>query len=152
MRLGCWCPFLKDSTMAIPAFRPGPPGLFFGTKAPGSTRQNVRAVGKVADSPGGQDLGVQREKTALLLPGARDGVWVLPGVVPGRVRHGVRRGPEHSGWERAGCCPALGCSSHSWGPLGAVEGAVVEPGAPLNAPTSFQKWASTLIPSEGRSL
>ena len=80
--------------MAIPAFRPGPPGLFFGTKAPGSTRQNVRAVGKVADSPGGQDLGVQREKTALLLPGARDGVWVLPGVVPGRVRHGVKAGPR----------------------------------------------------------
>ena len=83
------------------AFWLGPPGVSFGTKAPGSTRQNVHAVGKVSDSPAGQDLGVQREKTALptvsLSQVDEAGVWIRRGVVPGRVRQRVRRGPERSG-------------------------------------------------------
>ena len=83
------------------AFWLGPPGVSFGAKAPGSTRQNVHAVVKVSDSPAGQDLGVQREKTALptvsLSQVDEAGVWIRRGVVPGRVRQRVRRGPKRSG-------------------------------------------------------
>lgn len=87
------------------------------------------------------------------------GCGILPGVVPGRVRHPRgQAGPGHSGWEGAKFHPGLGCSSCSWDPRGLQScgggrspGAVLQPHS-RRLPICFQSGFPPYIAFKGRSL